>query len=212
MSHRFDSGLSSPVRAALRASVAAALAPLLRANGSYLAALVDLPAPLQFGSDEDEALLDQMLAGNSPAIGVALGKQTFRSGSTDGRSWRGEIMLTVYVCVRHVRSAMAGLVGDQVSRLDLAKDPGAETIIEHALERLAGLATGVPQAAELHPESEEPIYYGSSWQVWELIFRVPTNYELNPNRNSADIASSVLADHHIEAAPPATTITNLEAP
>lgn len=191
----------------------AALDPLTRGGGRYVATVVELPTTSRFASEADEQMLEDLVQGNSPAIGIGLGRQTFRTGrSTDGTSWRGDLELAIYVCVRHQRSVLAGLAGDAVAAADVTKDPGVETVLEHCFERLAGLETGVAPAPKLIPDSEDLAYYGTGWQIWEQTYRVAVEMALNPGRDITDHVADVAADHRIEGSesPPVTTITPLE--
>lgn len=214
MPHRFDSGLDTAFRTAIRGAALAKLAPLRRSSGGYLGALVELPAPLRFGSDEDEAALNDLIAGNSPAVGIALGNQRFSSASTSGERWRSKLLLTVYVCVRHQRSMMAALAGDVVSAADITKDPGGETVLHHVFERLAGASTGIDAAPTITPDAEEPAYFGRDWQVWEQTYYVDVYWELNPNRDVTITVDGVEVTHFNDSGggTSVVTITGLEEP
>ena len=213
MPHRFDSGLAAPIRARVREAILAALLPLTRGSGLYVATVVQLPTTFRFATEDDERLFDDLVAGNSPAIGVGLGRQTFRKGTgTGGRSWLGDLEVGIYVGVKHARSVLAGLAGDVASSANVTKDPGVETVLEHCFERLAGLQTGIDAAPRLVPDAEDPIYYGAGWQVWEQTYRVAVELALNPQRDNTARVTDVQVDHRIEGsdAQPVTTITVLE--
>lgn len=214
MAHRFDSGLSVPIRQSIRDAIADALKPMLRAQGSYVATIVKLPMTSRFSSEADEQMLDELVQGNSPAIGIGLGRQTFSRGSTNGTLWRGDLEISIYVCVKNVRSVLAGLAGDVVSSFNATKDPGVETILEHCLGRISGTQVLAPEGAKITPDTEEPAYVGAEWQVWEQAYRVTTEYKINPSRNVAGTARDVAADHAIDGSPsaPVTTVTPLEVP
>lgn len=212
MAHRFDSGMSMPVRTAVRAAAKSALAPLLKSNGRYLASLIDMPAPLRFGAPEDETVLNDLVAGNSPTVGIAIGRQNFTSVGTNGTAWRGTLTLNVYVCVRHQRSVMAALTGDVVSAADVTKDPGGETVLEHVFERLSGLSTGINVAPTIRADSEEPAFFGVDWQVWEQSYTVATTWQLNPNRDVVEVVGEVQVNNKLDGDGTVETVIQLEEP
>ena len=213
MPHRFDSGLSVSLRRSVRQSVVDALQPLRKVCGGYLSGeVLELPAPLRFGTADDELALNDLLAGASPAVGVALGRSSFRRVDPTGDRWASSLTVAVYVMVRHARSVMSGLAGD-VMGSDVTKDPGVEVVLEHVLERVAGLESAVPQIGRMILDSEEPAYYGVDWQVWEQLYRVEVDYQINRGRDIVGRARSVLIDHEHEGSPaePAQALTTLGA-
>lgn len=170
----------------------------------YLAAVVPLPITIRLETDADEQILDDLVRGRSPSVGVALGTQSFKAQSPDKTKWRGDLELVIYACVKNQRSALAGVVGDHAS-------PGSDAILEHCLERLAGIE--VVPGVSLVPTSEEPAWIGAGWMIWEQRYQVVTQYDLRPNRDVVGVAKEVMIDHELAGATtPAQAITELELP
>lgn len=185
-----------------------ALAPLRRVSGLYLSAIVPLPMTIHLETDADEQMLEELVLGQSPAVAVAVGSQQFKSQSPDRTQWTGELEVVLYALTKNQRSAIAGLAGDAVSASDVTRDPGIETILEHCLERVAGIEAATGSALIL--VAEEPSWFGAGWMIWQQRYRVATQYQINPGR-SLPLATSVEAEHQIdEGGTPVTTITTLE--
>lgn len=219
MAHRFDNGEPLSLRMLARRSAAFALSSssIHTANGGYLAGVVELPAPLVLSDADAMRMVARLLDGRSPSIGVALGSERFKSNSTDGTRWTSELSIHVYTFTRSSRDPIAGLAGDDVTRPQASKDPGAEVVMQHAIERLAGRVLGGVFGGDvfgaLRIESCEPAYFDGEWHVWEMLFRVPVQYDLRPNRDVAGVAKEVLIDHELAGATtPAQAITELEPP
>lgn len=207
MPHVFDSGQRAPIRTLVRDAVVQALAPLRRASGLYLAAIVPLPMTIHLETDADEQMLEELVLGQSPAVAVAVGAQQFKSQSPDRTQWAGELEVVLYALTKNQRSAIAGLAGDAVSASDVTRDPGIETILEHCLERVAGIEAN---GSTLILVAEEPSWFGAGWMIWQQRYRVATQYQINPGR-SLSLATAVEAEHQIdEGGTPVTTITTLE--
>ncbi len=212
MAHRFDSGEFFSLRMLARRGVASALSSssIHTSNGGYLPVVAELASPLVLSDADALRLVAKVMDGRSPSVGIALGSERFRSDSTDGTRWRSDLSIYVYTFTRSSRDPMAGLVGDDVTRLLAAKDPGAEVVLQHIIERVAGLQMKGPFGA-LRIESCEPAYFDGEWHVWEMLFRVPVQYDLRPNRDVVGVAKEVLIDHELAGATtPAQAITELE--
>lgn len=210
MAHRFDSGLATSMRAAVRSAAVAALAPLRKSNGLYLVDVIALPCSVR----EDPGIVSDMVNGQSPLVGISCGSQRFSSSrSTDGTSWSGALRVVASILVRNQRNVMAALAGDVVSASDATKDPGAETVLEHVFERLAGAATGVAVAPTLRPDSEESVVFAEEWSIWEQTYIVDVDWTINPNRDETAVADSVQINNISDSGGQSVvTITQLEEP
>ena len=209
MAHVFATGSTIPTRRAVRQFVMQALAPMLRSSGRYLAATVEIPFSMRLLGPEDEAIASDLIGGQSPAIGVAIGNANFDDRSPDGRLWTGALQVALYVFVRHQRSAMSSVAGDVLSQFDVTKDPGIETILQHSIELLAGRDTQIPEAPSLVPESEELVFVGDGWQIWEQLYRARTTFTAMPDREGIS-ATAIEINSDQEPGPSLVTLIDLE--
>lgn len=195
--HRFDSGANDASRTLLHRAVIDALRPLLRTEGYYLFEVFGIPAPIRFGDEDDEALLDQLLQGQSPVVGVALGRRQFHGRSSDEREWSGEIQVHVYVIVRHQHDLMSPVVGDAASATNVTQDPGANVVMDHVFDRLAGVPMLVAPSFKttLRPFSEENALFGQTWAVWEQVYTAHFARDTNPNRDNPNLVTSIEVRH-----------------
>lgn len=211
MSHRFDSGAAAPSRTLLRQGIVRALGDLLTSEGKYLAAVLELPFAPVFGDQEDEAMLDQLVQGRSPTVAVALGNRQFEGRSTGGLEWSGEVIVHVFIIVKHQRSILSPLTGDAVAVANVTKDPGAETVMDHVFDRLAGTRIQVTPAfrTQLRPSSEECVMGGETWIVWEQVYTANFVRDVNPERDNPNRVTSVQTTHDLRPSPLAADLVSV---
>lgn len=198
----YDTGLATSQRSAVRTTVMAKLAPLLKANGLYLRAIVPLAIPLHAGHDEQGlALLNIALAGQAPSIAIALGKKTYEAGGSLEIDGRGILEVAIYVCSANPRNTVDGrLANDVTAATDNTADPGVETMLEHVEQLLDGQDLGIPSVYEMIAETEDQVWTGDDYTIWEQVYRVKVDRMINPNRNIAQLVTSIAAQTSIDTA------------
>lgn len=205
MPHTYDSGQTLSGRRLIRAQVVAKLGGLAKSAGLYAAAIVELPAPFDASDDELAEMLALALGGQSPAIAVALGDRQFEASGGNGDEWRGDLEVHVYVATRLQRGALEQTRGDVVADVDVTKDPGIETMLEHVFERLAGQrlrtaiggAAAAPMTAELRPQSERVVYFATDWLVWEQVYALDAQVDVDHLRGLATQLAEIDADQDL---------------
>lgn len=194
MALTFDSGLPKPQYTLIREAITAALADLRRPT-KYLTAVVDLAAPVHFGSGDAVNLADAV-KGRTPAVAVAIGSRDFESGGTDNTEWHGPVEVHVYCCTTHARGLVEGrLVTDTVALADDTKDPGLDAIGEHVFTRLAGLPLDDVYGGCLRARRYDVAYVGGDLTVVELLFQVDLQTNTNPDRAATTVVTEILATH-----------------
>jgi hypothetical protein len=240
MPHAFDTGATVAQRTRVRNAVIAKLAPLLKTADPqrYLHAVKPLAEMYEKGGQHGEALLLEALNGAQPAIAVALGRMPFDTGGMDPASLTGDLPIGVYCVSQNQRGTVEGrLAADVVATTDVTADPGVETILEHALELLAGqrlpdptvepdedgVLTLLSGVQELRAEFED-LHVFKDITIGELRFTVQVTREINRGRDVTQVATEVenkvFADSIEDAdpesdddlAPLVTTLTEIPAP
>lgn len=198
----YDTGLPTSQRSVIRTTVMAKLAPLLKTNGLYLRAIVPLALPLHGGHDEQGmALLNAALAGQAPAILVALGKKTYESAGSLEIDGRGILEVAIYVCSANPRNTVDGrLANDVVAATDNTADPGIETMLEHVEQLLDGQDLGIDSVYEMLAETEDQVWTGDDYTIWEQVYKIKVDRAINPNRNIAQLVTSIAAATSIDTA------------
>lgn len=223
---KYDTGLTRAQRTLLRAAIATNLADLLKANGGYLRALKSLPLPLRGTSDDDLGWIGEHALGQTPCILIALGRKDYDSVDVSD-VWRGKIDVALYVCSSNLRGYIDGrLETDVVASADSTADPGIDTILEHAEERLLGQSFELgglasQRTSDMRPSSEDEVFTNGEMTVWEQRYSIYVERQVNPDRAVAQNLLTIEGDHSIVDADPAdlsatavmpTTVATLEAP
>ncbi len=213
----YDTGLMAPQRTLIRAAIASRLAPLLKANGGFLARIAAMPRPLRSRDEDEIGLLVNQLSGVTPAVLIALGRLPLQSTNTDGREWSGELEIVLYAVSSSARSFVDGrLASDGVAAADPTADPGIEAMLEQIRQLLLGQDLGVNTTSEFRGHAEDELYTFSDITIWEQHYTMQLEIEINPNRAITEIATEVLVDNDLDGADPVNplveTITQLEAP
>lgn len=229
MPQAYDTGLAVSQRSALRAAAIAKLSPLLKANGLYVRTIQPFPALLQGVNDEDGlGRMKAVLNGQVPAILVALGDRKRADEGMNFLVGQAVIDLAIYVVSGNARDMVAGrLANDVTSTADITADPGIETMLEHVEQLLEGQDLGVDSIYEPLQASESNASTFEDFTVWEQLYKVKVDRDINPNRGILAIAQSIQASHELDGAssgvpdpqppgspanPVAGSITDLEAP
>jgi hypothetical protein len=215
--HRFDTALSRAQRTLVREAVMVRLAALTRARGLYVRSVLPLPRPLR-GEADDEGLgiLADLVAGNTPALLVALGRMTYEATGMPAVQFRGSLDLSVYVVSGQARSHEARLAGDATSEARSDADPGIDTVLEHVAELLCGTSLCIPTVYELRPLSEDEVITGADFAVWEQRYALRVQRDIDASRGITRRIREIEAHHQADGAgtanPVAAAITRLESP
>ncbi len=196
MAHTFDSGKALAQRTLVRRGAVAALAELRRQSPGtkYLAAVVELPAPLV--GEAALEFLKAALGTQLPAVAIACGPRSFAPNGTANREWRGSLQVHVYVCTAHARGLVDGrTAADVVALADDTADPGLDTMAEHVFERLTGLHLPAANAAELRPVSEDIAFVDQDLTVFEQVYSVEVFTDVNPKRSLTQVATDLDTTH-----------------
>lgn len=185
----YDTDQALPERTVLRNAVIAKLAPLLKSNGLYLAAIKPLAEKYK-GAGDEEGLGDiaRALQGQAPAILVALGDETYEPGGMPMTLRRATIELVVYFGSVNPRDIVQGrLENDVVAAADNTKDPGIETMLVHARSLLQGQDLGPDGIYEPDIVKAGPTHTGADFTVWEQTYHVQVDVDIQPwRRDVAD--------------------------
>lgn len=196
MSHAYDTGLALPYRTLVRHQVLALLAPLLKANGGFLPAVLPLPGTLRSyeGGDGVNQLYTTLL-GRSPAIAVVCGDRRQERASVSGFRNLSELEVHLYFVNNSMRSLMARVEADVVSTGDPnaqppiaasdTADPGLEVTMELAEELLTGQSIDTVKGVikQLELVREEGLYTGNQHTIWQQTYQVTVTRSINRNRN-----------------------------
>ena len=200
MAHDFDTGLPLPIRSLVRAAVIARLAPLLRANGGYLQAVVPFARVIAGGDDTDgHDHAYQMLNGRAPAALVALGSKSYDATSaTNAGLWQADLALQVVVFSNNARGLVDRLTLDPVGTADDQADPGIDVMLEHVAELLIGCDLGIgAKVATPRPVSEEHLATSEELSIWSINFAISVTADVallrDVSRRIALIASTLTA-------------------
>jgi hypothetical protein len=201
--HKFDTGLFRAQRTVIRESLCARLSPLLKANGGYLASIVELARPLRGEGDEDGlALLARAVNGRAPCLVVALGKKNYDGTDTESLLVAGELDIAIYAVTAHARDHVAGrLAADVVSDSNRAADPGIETMLEHVEELLLGQELGIKGVLEVRFNDEDEVATFDDYTVWEQRATIKVQRDINPRRNSTAFVTSIEGRHRLAEIP-----------
>lgn len=219
----YDTGLTRAQRTLLRAAIATRLAPLLVANGGYLRSIKSLPRPLKNGSEDELGWLGNLVQGQVPCIGIALGRKDFEPTGMDipPIHFRGKLEVALYICSNNLRGYVDGrLETDVVAGASASADPGIDTMLEHVEELLLGesydLGNGRP-TSELTFEHEDEVFTGGDVTVWEQRASIWLEREINPDRSITQLVTEIQGLHSLEPTtdpenPLVETRTELESP
>lgn len=215
----FEGGLGESTRGIVLSGVCTLLSRLLRANGGYLTAIEPLSLQVDGrGSDEDLAIVYDILKGRQPAICVAIGDGTgfFAPGDIASR-WAYTLEVHVFFVARSLRSHLAAHTGDATSKADKTADPGLLAMLQHARQLLAGQRPGVNKggAKELRPVDERQLLADQLEEVWKQSYSVVVDETLRPKRDLTQRATKINARHRLSSQslgdpPIVTTVTELD--
>jgi hypothetical protein len=203
LAHAFDTGLPLPQRTTIRDGIAARLAPLLKSNGGYLAAIVQLPAMMRDSrNDEDRDTMFRALNGRTPAIGIALGRRRTEASGTLATEARGVIDVGIYFASQHSRDLVSGrMAPDVVARANLVADPGIEVMLEHVEQLLLGHSLededgdALATIGELRATDEDEAGTADDLTVWEQKYEIAVERVINPARDVTQLLLSIQGDH-----------------
>lgn len=196
MAHRYDTGLAIPQRTALRNAIIDRLGTLRR-PAMYLMAVRPLPRRVT-GDEDGIADIMNALGGQAPAMLVGLGNATHSAAGAPASRARKSLDVGVYVISGHGRGVVEGrMAGDTSATTDNARDPGVETMLEHAEELLLGRDLGVAGVSELRAEAETEIYSGDDFTIWELAFSVQISRDINHSRLVTQLLTEIDSQYSV---------------
>lgn len=208
---KFDTGLFRAQRSAVRESIAARLAPLLKANGRYVRKIGNLPRPLKGHDEEELGFLANEVQGNAPCIVVALGRKEYQSAGMDipATQFRGELEVAIYVASANSRAFVEGRLAQDVPAMsDATADPGIETMLEHIEELLIGQMIDLKGTADMRPISEDEVFTGGDYSVWEQRYTLLVDRFLNPERLNTKILTSIEGANNLDGADPGNPVVD----
>lgn len=192
MAHAFDTKLAQPQRTIVRAGAVAALEPLLKSEGGYLALVAPFGGIVR--SWQDDAGIDQLwmaTQGQTPAILVATGDKTYAPAGA-AHNWQSGLELIIYVVSRNPRSLVARLATDAAAELDDTIDPGIDVILEHVEQAIVGkdfakaiadFGPGAVTIKQARPVREEELATTNALALWTQTYTVPVTRTIDPNRD-----------------------------
>lgn len=205
MAHEFDTGLTGAQRTLVRNAIVSRLSGLLKANGGYLHAIKKMPRRYRGEGDESGAdMIERTFQGREPSVGVALARMTFEPADLEAHVQLGELEVAVYVFggnqrdPAHVDGRLAIDVGGVAS--DLA-DPGIDIMLEHVQQLLLGQELGINGVQEMRIVEEDELVTAEPGSVWEQIYRVKLERAIDPNRDAADLITSLEGRHRLDGIP-----------
>ena len=168
-------------------------------QGRYIRAIEKAAGPIDKMDQEtmQKALHD--LAGQAPAVLIALDKIANFTAGTNLDTWECEAELVVYGANDHRTSLTHGrLDPDDRTGADPTRDPGLRAMYMDLFERLAGWAP--PSSGPLEPVTGATVAVWQSATVWSWRFMVRLTLTSSPDDKPTDITS---ARARIEAQTPA---------
>lgn len=183
MPQTYDTGFALPLRTLIRRAVMQRLAVLRRSTGMYLQGVVALPARLN--DDEDSLkVLDDAREGAAPVMAVALGRGDYRTHASGlgHTNTRKAVEIFVYVVSTHRRGNVEGRLENDAAAVDVTKDPGIDTMLEHAEQVLIGADLGISGVEEIRGGDENEIFSGDDMSIWELTLSVHVDRDINRDR------------------------------
>lgn len=205
MPHVYDTGLALPQRTAIRNAVIARLG-LLKRPTYYLQAVAPLPGEIT-ADEEGFKAIEQAVHGRAPALLVALGRGESASAGMPASTARKEIEIVVYVLSKHARGTVEGRLAGDVASLDVTKDPGIETMLEHIEELLLGWDLGIAGVSEIRPVSEAEIESNEAQTLWEMTFAVRVMRDVNHYRLLTTLLNEIDAQHLVDGADPGNPVS-----
>ena len=200
----FDGGHETPYRTMVRNAVVELLAPLLRTNDGFLAAVVKLPGRLQRIDEKATTQVYTNLLGRAPAIGVAIGDRTGQPAGITGNRQLAWLDVHIYFVSNSLRSLNARVESDIVSAGDgdllvanTSADPGIDVAMQCAEELLIGrqlerpapqppeapdLGTGRGVIRHLEFKREEELVTDNQNTIWEQTYQVGVSRSIDKTR------------------------------
>ncbi|MCA9678832.1 MAG: hypothetical protein KC464_27635 [Myxococcales bacterium] len=196
MAHTFDTALPKPQRTALRDAILAQLAPLKYSEGLYLRALKGMPEPL--GKEDADLIFDQV-AGQTPAVLVALGRKASDPAGLSGAmdNWVATLDVYVYAVSQLQRGELERVAGDVVSAASVTADPGLETVLEHLEELLLGwqMTDASGSIRELRPVDEDALWHSKEVTIWVQQYQVRVQRDLLRHKTLTQYLTLIETSH-----------------
>lgn len=217
MPHVYDTGLAKPQRTLIRDAVVARLAALKRPT-MYLEAVAMIPARVTGrGDDAGIAEILDVLNGRAPALVVALGRAEYAPGGMPASRAMKTIEIAIYAVSNHSRGVVDGRLANDAAAATVTRDPGIETMLEHAEQMLLGKPLGLSDGIqEIRPVSEDELATAKDLTIWEALYSIRVERRINHNRLITEILTEIEAGHRVDGADPAnpvyTTRSTLGAP
>lgn len=216
MAHSYDTGLAKPQRTLIRDAFITRLSLLKVTTGLYLQGVIALPNRI-IGRDDEIGIgqLINALGAQSPAMAVALGRGDHGEAGAPASRGRKTITISVYVWTNNVRGMVEGrLKGDAASLAGFGetKDPGIETMLEHAEQLLVGKDLGIAHVDEVRWQAEDEIYTGEEGSIWEAIYTVRVDRTINHNRLVTQLLTEIETRHNLSGADPANPVYTTRNP
>ena len=198
----YDTGLALPQRTTIRNAVIARLAALktTATPARYVFDVKPLARRFRGEGDEDGMnLLIETFQGSAPAIAVALGRKVYEATDGDAYLSRATLELAVYAVSKHSRGTVEGrLATDVTGDASVTADPGLEAMLEHIEELLLGQAIGVDGVSELRPVSEDEVITAADGSIWEQVYELHVERQINPSRANTTLITSIEGDHRLD--------------
>jgi len=209
VSHEFDTGLAIPLRQQLLNGTLAALHPLLRSEGGYVAAIKHCSVAVKGAHDEANiGLLWDILQGRTPAIAVSLGDGDYDAAGIGGYRYSETVAVHVYVLLNSLRSRESRQTGDVVSAADDHADPGLFVMHEHIAQLLIGaifnpppLKTQTNYLKDMRPQRFEELDSDNAKMLWQFVFSAQLSRDINPDRDVRQLLNEIHTYGRIAAMP-----------
>ncbi|HEX6022553.1 MAG TPA: hypothetical protein VFZ00_11200 [Solirubrobacter sp.] len=213
MAHQFATGALAPQRTRLQQGIVSLLAGLKKANGGYLVEVLPYAFTMEtVGDPEDVAQFVNILS-RAPSVAVHVGDRIDEPGAINGRSWKGEFELHVYLSSNNMRNQQigrmeidsAGLANDQA-------DPGLHIVMEHVRELVIGAYATTPLAGDIkqaRPSRERAIITATQITIWEQLYRVPVMTQYDEFRSVTQLLTSIrsrITQNPADQPPPAAPL------
>lgn len=175
------------------------LQPLTTDQGRYIRAIKKAAGPIEKMDQESMQKALHDLAGQAPAVLIALDKIGNFTGNTNMDTWACEAELVVYGANDHRTSLTDGrLDPDDRTGADPSRDPGLRAMYMDLFKRLAGW--GPAGLGPLDPVAGNTVAVWQNATVWSWRFMVRLTLTSSPDETPTTITS---AHARIDAQTPA---------
>lgn len=213
MAHQFDTGQSAPQRTRLEQGVVSLLAGLKKANGGYLVEVQPYSFTMDTAADEESVAQFVMTLSRAPSIAIHVGERIDEPGGIGGFSYRGEFDLHVYLSSNNMRNQQVGRMEiDSAGLANDQADPGLHIVMEHVRELVVGRYATTPIAADIkqaRPVRERAIITAQQITIWEILFKVKVNTQIDEFRTVAQLLTSLrsrITQNPADQPPPAAPL------